>query len=73
MARTIMGTRLSHRPQERDLAKFVAVAAFVLIVGFMLWIGVLSSGSLGSILYVAAVIGVAAFLAYTDRKNATNK
>jgi hypothetical protein len=48
--------------------------AFVLIVGFMLWIGVLSDPSgklrmpgMGSIFYVAAVIGVAAFLAYADR------
>jgi hypothetical protein len=40
----------------------------------MLWIGVLSDPSgrlrmpgMGSIIYVAAVIGVAAFLAYADR------
>src|SRR5260370_32861519 len=74
MARAIIGTQLSHRSRERCLAKSAALAAFVLTVGFMLWIGVLSDSSgnlrmpgLGSIFYVAAVIGVAAFLAYTDR------
>jgi hypothetical protein len=57
------------------------MAAFVLIIGFMLWIGVLSdpSGklrapSVGSICYVVAVIGVAAFLAYCDRdRDSTGK
>jgi hypothetical protein len=79
MARVTAGTRLSYRAQERRFAKSVAfprwmAVAFVLIVGFMLWIGVLSdpSGKLrmpgvGAILYAAAVIGVAAFLAYADR------
>jgi hypothetical protein len=45
-----------------------------MIIGFVLWMGVISdpSGklrtpSIGSIFYVAAVIGVAAFLAYSDR------
>ena len=57
------------------------MAAFVLTIGFMLWIGVLSdpSGklrtpSVGSICYVVAVIGVAAFLAYSDRdRDSTGK
>jgi hypothetical protein len=47
---------------------------FTLIIGLILWLGVLAdpSGRLekpgaGSILYVIAVVGVAVFLAYTDR------
>lgn len=47
---------------------------FVLIIGYILWAGVLSdpSGhlstpSVGSILYTAAVFGVASVLAYTDQ------
>jgi len=73
-------TRLSDRALMR---RFAASAKFprwitvpcTLIVGLILWLGVLAdpSGHLrtpgaGSILYVVAVIGVAAFLAYTDRK-----
>jgi hypothetical protein len=50
-------------------------------MGLILWLGVLSdpSGKLrppgtGSILYVASVIGVAAYLAYTDRgRDSTGK
>jgi hypothetical protein len=48
---------------------------FVLIIGSILWIGVLSDSSghliipgVDSILYIAAVIGVAVLLAYADRK-----
>jgi hypothetical protein len=48
-----------------------------MIIGFVLWMGVISdpSGklrtpSIGSIFYVAAVIGVAAFLAHSDRHRA---
>jgi hypothetical protein len=48
---------------------------FVLIIGLILWLGVLadSSGSFtipaaGSVIYVVAVIGVAALLAYLDRR-----
>ena len=79
MARVSIGTRLSYRSQERRFAKSVAfprwaTVPFVLIVGLMLWIGVLSDPSgklrmpgIGSIFYVAAVIGVALFLAYADR------
>lgn len=48
---------------------------FILIIGMILWIGVLSDSSgrltmpdADSILYVVAVIGVAILLAYVDRK-----
>jgi drug/metabolite transporter (DMT)-like permease len=79
MARVSLGTRLSYRSQQRRFAKSVAfplwiTIPFVLIIGLILWLGVLSDPSgklrrpgIGSIFYVAAVIGVAAFLAYTDR------
>lgn len=79
MARVSTGRRLSYRSQERRFAKSVAfprwiTVPFVLIIGLMLWIGVLSDPSgklampgIGSIFYVVAVIAVAAFLAYTDR------
>jgi hypothetical protein len=79
MTRVPAARKLSYRSQGR---RFVKSAAFprwiavpsVLIVGLMLWLGVLSDPSgklatpgLGSILYVAAVVGVAALLAYADR------
>jgi len=79
MARISTGTRLSHHARERRFARDVQfprwiLAAFVLIIGFMLWMGVLSDPSgklgmpgIGSIFYVAAVTAVAAFLAYADR------
>jgi hypothetical protein len=86
MARVSTGTRLLYRAAERRFARSVGfprwiMAAFVLTIGFMLWIGVLSdpSGklrtpSVGSICYVVAVIGVAAFLAYSDRdRDSTGK
>ena len=45
---------------------------FILIIGLILWIGVLSDSyghpDVDSILYVAAVIPVALLLAYVDRK-----
>jgi hypothetical protein len=48
---------------------------FILIIGLILWIGVLSDSSghltmpgAGSIIYVAAVVAVAAVLGYTDWK-----
>lgn len=78
--------RLSYRSRERRFAKSVAfprwfTVPFALIIGLMLWLGVLSdpSGHLrtprtGAILYVVAVIGVAAFLAYADRnRDSTGK
>ena len=49
--------------------------SFVLIIGLILYVGVLSDSSghlvipaIGSIFYVAAVIGTAARLAYIDRR-----
>jgi hypothetical protein len=80
MARVRAGARLSYRSRQRRFAKSFSfprwiTVPFVLIVGLMLWLGVLAdpSGKLrmpgvGSILYVAAVIGVAALLAYIDRR-----
>jgi drug/metabolite transporter (DMT)-like permease len=86
MARARAGTRLSHRSRDRRLVKPASfprwiTIPFVLIMGLILWLGVLSdpSGKLrppgtGSILYVASVIGVAAYLAYTDRgRDSTGK
>jgi hypothetical protein len=79
MARVSTGKRLSYRSQQRRFAKSVGfprwiTILFILIIALMLWLGVLSdpSGNLrtpgtGSVLYVVAVIGVAAFLAYMDR------
>ena len=79
MARVTTGKRLSHHARERRFATKVQfprwiLAAFVVIIGFVLWMGVISdpSGKLrtpsrGSIFYVATVIGVAAFLAHYDR------
>lgn len=79
MARVSAGTRLSYRSQERRFAKSASfplwiTVPFILIIGLILWLGVLAdpSGHLrmpgaGSILYLVAVIGVAVFLAYADR------
>jgi hypothetical protein len=73
-------TRLPYRSQERHFAKSATfplwiTIPFVLLIGLMLWIGVLADPSgkvgrpgMGSILYTLAVIGVAVFLAYTDRE-----
>src|SRR5580704_9915292 len=78
MARLTAGTRRSHRSRARRFVKSASfprwiTVSFVLIIGIMLWLGVLSdpSGELrmpgkGSILYVGAVIGLAAYLAYAD-------
>lgn len=53
---------------------------FILITGLVLWVGVLSDSSgrltmpgTDSILYVAAVVGVAALLAYLDRKRGASE
>jgi hypothetical protein len=79
MARVSTGRRLSYRSQQRRFAKSVVfprwiTVPFILIIGVILWLGVLSGPSgklrapgMGSILYLVAVIGVTAFLAYTDR------
>jgi hypothetical protein len=79
MARAGAGTRLSYRAQQRRFAKSAAfprwlTVPFTLIIALILWLGVLAdpSGRLkapgaGSVVYVVAVVGVAVFLAYTDR------
>jgi hypothetical protein len=74
MARSPGGVKLSYRRGARAFPRWITVT-FILIIGWILWVGVLSdsSGRLtipgpGSIVYVAAVIGVAALLAYVDRK-----
>jgi drug/metabolite transporter (DMT)-like permease len=79
MARLKAGISISHRSRDRRLVKSASfprwiTVPFVLIMGLILWLGVLSdpSGKLrapgtGSILYVAIVIGVAGYLAYADR------
>ncbi len=41
---------------------------FILVIGLILWMGVLSMPGIDSIMYVAVVIGVVALLAYADRK-----
>ena len=68
-----------NRSQERRFIRSAAfprwiVVGFVLVIGFMLWIGVLADPSgrlrvpgVGSIFYVAAVVGVVVYLAYADR------
>ena len=83
MARVSTGRRLSQRARERRFANSVpfprwVMAAFVLIIGLMLWLGVLAdplgdlrTPGLGSIFYVAAVIAVAIYLAYADRNRDT--
>jgi len=80
MARTRRGTRLSYRAQQQRFAKSLEFPRWItipsiLIISLMLWLGALADPSghlgkpgIGSILYVVAVTGVAAFLAYTDRK-----
>jgi|SRR5579871_1210940 len=79
MARAGIGTRLSYRSQERRFAKSATfplwiTIPFILIIGLILWLGVLSDAlgnlrkpGIGSIFYLVAVICVAAFLAYSDR------
>jgi len=79
MARTRRGTRLSYRAQQQRFAKSLEFPRWItipsiLIISLMLWLGALADPSghlgkpgIGSILYVVAVTGVAAFLAYTDR------
>jgi hypothetical protein len=64
---------MRHLPKSARLTQWFTIP-FILVIGLVLWVGVLSdpSGhlrtpSLGPILYVAAVIGVATFLALTDR------
>ena len=56
------------------------LAAGVLLIGFMLLLGALSDASgrlrapgLGSVLYMAAVSGVAAFLIYSGRRGSVTR
>lgn len=79
MARFKTKIRLS-RPRKRSFAESVefprwVVAAGVLLIGFMLLLGALSDASgelrtpgLGSVLYMAAVAGIASLLIYTGRR-----
>jgi hypothetical protein len=74
------GKRLSPRSQDRRLAKSVKVprpiiVGVLLLIAFVLWMAVIADPAgnlpmpgLGSVLYAAAVIGVAALLAYIDRR-----
>ena len=85
MARASTGTRLSYRAQQRRFAKSAAfprwiTVPFTLIIALILWLGVLAdpTGRLkppgaGSVVYVVAVVGVAAFLAYADRNAEPSK
>jgi hypothetical protein len=71
--------KLSYRVGGGNSSRSVALrrwitVPFILIIGLILWIGVLSDSSAqtatpgaGSVLYVGAVIAVAALLAYVDR------
>ena len=80
MSRVHRKTGLSSRSSKDRLSATVRfprwiTIPFIMIIGLILWVGVLSdsSGRLTmpgtvAILYVAAVIGVASLLAYTDRK-----
>jgi len=59
------------RPNKAaDAPRWVTITflLFLLIVGLILWIGVLQMPGIDSIIYVAAVIAIAAILAYADRK-----
>jgi hypothetical protein len=79
MARVRAGRQRSHRSRARRFVESASfprwiTVPFVLIMGLLLWLGVLSDPSgklrtpgMGSILYVAIVIGVAGYLAYADR------
>jgi len=79
MARVRAGRRLSHRSRNRRLVKSASfprwiTVPFILIIGLMLWLGVLSDSSgklrmpgMGSVFYLASVIGAAGYLAYADR------
>jgi hypothetical protein len=56
------------RNTRRGFPRWIAIP-FILIIGWILWIGVLSDSSdVASTLYVATVIGAALLFAYVDRK-----
>jgi membrane protein implicated in regulation of membrane protease activity len=57
-----------------------ATVTFILLIGSILWVGVLSDSSgrpgmpaVDSVLYVAAVVCVAVLLAYADRKRSGSR
>ncbi len=78
MARPTKGTGSSFHGEagpskSMPLPRWITIP-FILIIGLILWVGVLSDESghltvpgIGSIVYVAAVICIAAVLAYLDR------
>jgi hypothetical protein len=80
MSRVHRETGLSSRSSKGRLSRTVPFPGwitipFIMIIGLILWVGVLSDSSgrltmpgTGAILYVAVVIGVASLLAYRDRK-----
>jgi hypothetical protein len=85
MARISRPARHSYRSRQRRFAKSARfprsiTVAFILIMGLILWLGVLADPSghlrrpgVGSILYLAGVIGVTAFLAYADRNGSSGR
>lgn len=70
---------MSYRRRKRDFVASVrfprwVVAASILLIGSMLLLGALSDASgtlrrpnLGAVLYIAAIIGIAALVIYLDR------
>ena len=88
MARPTGATKLTYRGEARRNTREGRTTAagfprwitipFILIIGLILWTGVLSDSTghltvqdVDSILYVVAVIGVAGLLAYADRRRST--
>jgi len=80
MARPIRGMKQSHgftaeRPAKSLKFPRWGTVTFILLIGSILWVGVLSDSSgrptmppVDSILYVAAVVCAAFLLAYADRR-----
>ena len=80
MSRTHKRIRFSCRTPKEHFSASVSIPRwitipFILIVGLIIWVGVLSDSTgsftgpdLDSILYVVAVIGVVLLLAYADRR-----
>ena len=68
------GNTREGRTGQAGLPRWITIP-FILIIGLILWIGVLSDSSghltmpdADSILYVVAVVAVAVLLAYADRR-----
>jgi hypothetical protein len=57
----------NYNRKSGDWRRWITIP-FVVVVGVILWEGVLSMPGADSILYAAVVIGIAALLAYADRK-----